>query len=99
MVGTITRELLTRFCATGPEYYPSAYTRAEVRERVWSFLRYCFEAQIDNTHPRPAAALPKIKIEQPPTLPLTAAEYTGLLEAVMGLLRTRSNGPSYTRSP
>ena len=32
----ITRELLTGFCATWPELYPSTYTRAKVRERVWS---------------------------------------------------------------
>jgi integrase/recombinase XerD len=35
----ITRELLTGFCATWPEYYPSTYTRSKVRERVRSFLR------------------------------------------------------------
>ena len=76
----ITRELLTGFCATWPEYYPSSYTRSKVRERVRSFLRYCFEAQWIARIP----ALPKIKIEEPPTLPLTAAEYTRLLDAVYG---------------
>jgi integrase/recombinase XerD len=76
----ITRELLTGFCATWPEYYKSTYTRAKVRERVRSFLRYCFEAQWIARIP----ALPKIKIEEPPTLPLTADEYKGLLDAVYG---------------
>ena len=76
----ITRELLTGFCATWPEYYPSSYTRAKVRERVRSFLRYCYEAQWIARIP----PLPKIKIEEPPTLPLTAAEYTRLLDAVYG---------------
>ena len=76
----ITRELLTGFCATWPEYYPSTYTRAKVRERVRSFLRYCFEAQWIARIP----TLPKIKIEEPPTMPLTAAEYTRLLDAVYG---------------
>jgi site-specific recombinase XerD len=76
----ITRELLTGFCATWPEYYPSTYTRSKVRERVRSFLRYCFEAQWIARIP----ALPKIKIEEPPTLPLTAAEYTRLLDSVYG---------------
>jgi integrase/recombinase XerD len=76
----ITRELLTGFCATWPEIYPSTYTRAKVRERVRSFLRYCYEAQwIPRIPP-----LPKIKIEEPPTLPLTAAEYARLLDAVYG---------------
>jgi integrase/recombinase XerD len=76
----ITRELLTAFCATWPDLYPSSTTRAKVRERVRSFLRYCFEAQWLARVP----ALPKIKIDEPPTMPLTAAEYTRLLDAVYG---------------
>jgi integrase/recombinase XerD len=76
----ITRELLTAFCATWPDLYPSSYTRAKVRERVRSFLRYCYEAQwIPRIPP-----LPKIKIEELPTLPLTAPEYARLLDAVYG---------------
>jgi integrase/recombinase XerD len=78
----ITRELLTGFCATWPELYPSTYTRAKVRERVRSFLRYCYEAQWIPRIP----ALPKIKIEEPPTLPLTADEYTRLLDAIYGTI-------------
>lgn len=74
----ITRELLTGFCATWPDLYPSTYTRAKVRERVKSFLRYCYEAQWIARIP----ALPKIKIEEPPTLPLSKAEYTRLLDAI-----------------
>lgn len=74
----ITRELLTGFCATWPELYPSTYTRAKVRERIKSFLRYCYEAQWIARIP----ALPKIKIEEPPTLPLLEAEYTRLLDAI-----------------
>lgn len=76
----ITRELLTTFCATWPDRYPSSTTRSKVRERVRSFLRYCYEAQwIPRVPP-----LPKIKIDEPPTMPLTAAEYTRLLDAVYG---------------
>ena len=71
----ITRELLTGFCATWPTLYPSSYTRAKVRERVRSFLRYCFEAQWIPRIP----ALPKIKIDEPPTMPLTADEYTAVV--------------------
>ncbi|MGA8618512.1 MAG: tyrosine-type recombinase/integrase [Candidatus Sulfotelmatobacter sp.] len=74
----ITRELLTGFCATWPELYPSTYTRAKVRERVRSFLRYCYEAQWIPRIP----ALPKIKIEEPPTLPLSEEEYKRLLRAI-----------------
>lgn len=74
----ITRELLTGFVATWPESYASSYTRSKVRERVRTFLRYCYEAQWIPRIP----ALPKIKVEEPPTLPLTADEYAALLNAV-----------------
>ena len=74
----ITRELLTRFCATWPDVYPSTYTRAKVRERVRSFLRYCYEAQWLARIP----TLPKMKIVEPPTLPLSDAEYKRLLAAI-----------------
>jgi integrase/recombinase XerD len=78
----ITRELLTGFCATWPELYPSTYTRSKVRERVRSFLRYCYEAQWIPRIPQ----LAKIKVEEPPTLPLTADEYTRLLDAIYGTI-------------
>jgi site-specific recombinase XerD len=74
----ITRKLLTGFCATWPDVYPSSYTRAKVRERVRSFLRYCYEAQWLPRIP----ALPKIKIEEPPTLPLSEEEYNRLIAAI-----------------
>ncbi len=76
----ITRELLTGFCATWPDLYPSSTTRSKVRERVRSFLRYCYEAQWIARIP----PMPKIKIDEPPTMPLTSAEYTRLLDAVYG---------------
>jgi integrase/recombinase XerD len=76
----ITRELLTGFCATWPDLYPSSTTRSKVRERVRSFLRYCYEAQWIARIP----PLPKIKIDEPPTMPLSAAEYTRLLDSVYG---------------
>jgi integrase/recombinase XerD len=78
----ITRELLTGFCATWPDLYPSTYTRSKVRERVRSFLRYCYEAQwIPRIPP-----LTKITIDEPETLPLTADEYTRLLDAIYGTI-------------
>lgn len=78
VIQNITRELLTGFCATWPDLYPSTYTRAKVRERVRSFLRYCYEVQWLPRIP----TLPKIKIEEPPTLPLSADEYKRLLNAI-----------------
>ncbi len=77
-VQAITRELLTGFCATWEAAYPSSYTRAKVRERLRSFLRYGFEAKWLDRIP----ALPKIKVEEPPTLPLSEPEYKRLLDTV-----------------
>lgn len=77
-VNGISRELLTGFVATWEAFYPSSYTRSKVRERLRSFLRYCYEAQWLSRIP----ALPKIKVEEPPTLPLTDEEYTRLLDAI-----------------
>jgi integrase/recombinase XerD len=76
----ITRELLTSFCATWPDLYRSSTTRSRVRDRVRSFLRYCYEAQWIPRIPM----LPKIKVDEPPTMPLTATEYTRLLDSVYG---------------
>jgi integrase/recombinase XerD len=84
-VQAITRELLTGFCATWEAAYPSSYTRAKVRERLRSFLRYGFEAKWLDRIP----ALPKIKVEEPPTLPLSAAEYKRLLDTVYGQISDR----------
>jgi site-specific recombinase XerD len=78
----ITRELLTGFCATWEAHYPSSYTRSKVRERCRSFLRYCFEAKWLDRIP----ALPKIKVEEPPTLPLTDAQYAKLLDTIYGVV-------------
>lgn len=74
----ITRELLTGYCATWERLYPSSQTRSSVRARVRAFLRYCLDAEwIPRIPP-----LPKIKVDEPPTLPLTAGEYARLLGAV-----------------
>ena len=82
----ITREIVTGFCADWTERYPSTYTRAKLRERYKSFLRYCFEAQWLDRVP----VWPKFKIEEPPTMPLTAEEYTRLVDAVYVAVRDRN---------
>lgn len=91
-VQSITRELLTDFCSTWEGLYPSSYTRAKVRERCRSFLRYCFECKWLERIP----ALPKIKIEEPPTMPLTAKEYTRLLDAIHAANPRRWDGKMST---
>lgn len=78
----ITRELLTGFCGTWETTYASSYTRSKVRERVRGFLRYGYEAQWLPRIP----ALPKIKVAEPPTLPLTPKEYDHLLDTVYGVV-------------
>ena len=83
----ISRETITGFCADWPKVYPSTYTRAKLRERYKSFLRYCYEAQWLARVP----VWPKVKIEEPPTLPLTAAEYKRLLEAVATVIKGREH--------
>jgi integrase len=84
----ITRELLTGFCATWESQYPSSMTRAKARERLRSFLRYCFEAQWLERVPN----VPKFKIDEPETQPLTAAEYARLLDAVYVTIDSKRDG-------
>jgi len=74
----IDRELLTGYCATWGRLYPSTQTQGAVRTRTRGFLRYCYEAQWLERVP----ALPKIRIDEPETLPLTDSEYDRLLKAV-----------------
>jgi integrase/recombinase XerD len=84
----ITRELLTGFCATWETLYPSSTTRAKARERLRSFLRYCFEAQWLERIPN----VPKFKIDEPETQPLTPAEYARLLDAVYVTIDSKRDG-------
>ncbi len=78
VVQGITRELLTQFMATWPEMYPSSHTRQIVRARMRCFLRYCYQSQWLARVPD----LPSPPNEEPPTMPLTDAEYAALLAAV-----------------
>jgi integrase/recombinase XerD len=73
----ISRELLTGYSATWKEAYPSSQTRSSVRTRCRGFLRYCYEAKWLERIP----ALPKIKVDEPPTMPLDGDEYARLLAA------------------
>jgi site-specific recombinase XerD len=77
-VQAINPELLTGYCATWTRLYPSSLTRSKVRERLRSFFRYCFQAEWISRVP----SLSKIKVDEPPTLPLNTAEYKRLLDAV-----------------
>ena len=77
-VARITRELLTGYASTWEETYGSSSTRAGVRERLRSFLRYCYEAQWLERVP----AVPRVIADEAPTMPLTDEEYNRVLAAI-----------------
>jgi integrase/recombinase XerD len=72
----LTKELLTGYASTWPELYPASSTRSRVRDRLSTFLRYCYQAEWLSRIPR----LSPIKVEQSPTMPLTTKEYAHLLD-------------------
>lgn len=74
----LTVELLTKYMASWEKLYPSSTTRSKTRERLSTFLRFCCDAGWLRRVPR----LPKIKVEEIPTLPLTTEEYARLLDAL-----------------
>jgi integrase/recombinase XerD len=76
VVGGLTKELLTGYAATWPESYPASSTRSRVRDRLSTFLRYCYQAEWLPRIPR----LSPVKVEQSPTMPLSAKEYAHLLD-------------------
>jgi integrase/recombinase XerD len=69
---------LTEFRAGWKHLYPSSTTRAKVQERLRAFLRYCYESQLIDRVPR----LSPIKVDEVPTLPLSAAQYKKLLKVI-----------------
>jgi site-specific recombinase XerD len=71
----ITKELLTEYRATWDDVYPSSATRQQVQARVRRFLRFCHDAGYLERIPRLSA----IKVDVPPTMPLSTTEYTKLL--------------------
>jgi site-specific recombinase XerD len=77
-VARITRELLTGYAATWEKTYGSSNTRAGVRERLRSFLRYCYEAQWLERIP----AVTRVVADEAPTMPLTDDEYARVLAAI-----------------
>lgn len=73
----LSRELLSDYAATWETIYPSTGTRALVAKCIKCFLRFCYEAKWLDRIP----ALPRIKVTEPETMPLTTEEYTALLTA------------------
>jgi integrase/recombinase XerD len=77
-VAALSRELLIKYQGAWEELYPSSNTRQMVQARLKNFLRFCFDSRWLDRVPR----LTTIKADEPPTLPLSAAEYDRLLETV-----------------
>lgn len=93
IVQGITRELLTDYCATWETYYPSSTTQSKVRERLHSFLRYCYDCQWLPRMLRTAA----IKVNEIPTMPLVGDEYRRLLDALYAVNARRWDGKKSSR--
>lgn len=91
-ISGITRELLTGYCGTWEERYPSSTTRSKVKERSRAFLRYCYECKWLERIP----AMPKIKVEEVPTMPLVGDEYPRLLDALYVVNPKRWDGKQST---
>jgi integrase/recombinase XerD len=74
----IAAEDLTEFREGWTKQYPSSMTRGKVQERLKGFLKYCYNARLIDRVPQ----LSVIKIDEPPTLPLSDVEYTRLLSVI-----------------
>jgi integrase/recombinase XerD len=77
-VRAVALPLLTSYRGSWPETYPSTITRALVQKRLRGFLRYCVDSGWLVRVPK----LSPITMDEPPTMPLTEAEYQKLLAAV-----------------
>jgi integrase len=77
-VQRVTPELVTGYKATWPQHYASTHTRKEVQKRLKAFLAFCVYHKWLDRVPK----LAPVKITEPPTEPLTEAEYKAVLAAV-----------------
>lgn len=74
----ITLEDLTEFRANWETLYPSSTTRSKVQERLRGYLRYCYDSRLIDRVP----AISPIKVDEPPTMPLTDQQYAMMLEVI-----------------
>ena len=74
----LNREVLIAYAATWADLYPSTMTRYQVQARTKHFLRFCHESGWLDRVPR----ITPIKVDEPPTLPLTDKEYERLLKQI-----------------
>jgi integrase/recombinase XerD len=71
----INLETLVQYRGTWDEMYPSSLTRQQVQTRLRRFLRFCHNGGWLERVP----TLSAIAADEPPTMPLSPAEYTKLL--------------------
>jgi site-specific recombinase XerD len=88
----LTAAVMTLFVKNWPTIYPSSITRQKRRERLRSFLRYCFQCQWLERVP----AVTRFKVEIVPTLPLKAEEFTRLLAHINTMDAKRWDGKTGT---
>lgn len=81
---SLTIDNLVALRATWNPVYKSSYSRAVVQKHLNHFLRFCYNAAWIDRIPK----LSPIKIDEPATEPLTDAEYTEILNAASGKVRT-----------
>jgi integrase/recombinase XerD len=74
----INLEILIEYRATWEKLYPSSATRQQVQTRLRRFLRFCHNANWLDRVP----TLSAISVDEPPTMPLSQAEYTKLLAEI-----------------
>lgn len=79
----LTMENLVELRSTWTDVYKSSYSRSVVQKHLNNFLRFCYDAKWIDRIPR----LSPIKVDEPETLPLSAAEYTKVLKAATGKIR------------
>lgn len=77
-VAGITGELLIAYQATWAELYPSTQTRQAVQSRLRNFLRFAYDHGWLPRVPKTS----RIKVDEAPTMPLTAKEYAHLLKTI-----------------
>jgi integrase/recombinase XerD len=74
----INLELLVQYRGTWDDLYPSSLTRQQIQTRLRRFLRFCHNGGWLERVP----TLSAITADEPPTMPLSPAEYTKLLAEI-----------------
>ncbi len=74
----IDSECLIEYRGTWDALYPSSATRQMVQARLRNFLRFCYDSNYLDRIPK----LSPIKVDEPPTMPLSKAEYKKLLGTI-----------------